>query len=264
MTDLVPRATVDLPALKNTYDEQVNDILGRLGAPSSNMLKVTQSKQFVLPDGTETGGPLPFVIVDFVYENRWYDTAYNRNNVTPPACAALAVKSELLVPFDDSPDKRSDKCTGCPENQFGTGQGGRGKACTNAVLIALLDPMADPGAPLLRLRTSPTGIAPFESYIRQLGKIYRVPFTSVLTFIGFDANVDYSSLRFGDPKRLDVPDPIDLGGKMLDGALLIQTALERQAEARELLLAKPNFEAPAAKDSRQTPVQRGASRRATA
>lgn len=261
-TEIIQRATVDLPALKSGYDDAVNDIIGRLGAPSSNTLRVTQSKMLVLPDGTESAGPLPYVIVDFVYENRYYDTPYSRNKVVPPVCAAVNPKGEALAPFEDSPKVQASTCSGCPQNRFKTApNGGNGKACTNAVLIALLDPFADPEAPLIKLRTSPTGITPFETYVRTLVKVFGRPLHSVLTYIGFDPKSEYPSLRFGDPKPLDTGEPMKLADRDIDTGLLLKLAAERRSEARELLLAKPEF---AAEETPANPEPARGSRRATA
>jgi hypothetical protein len=250
------RAKVDLPALMGQHGN-VQEILERLGAPSSNMLRVSQSKSFILPDGTEMAGPIPFVIVDFVAESRWYESAYNRNAIVPPACAALNVKPTMLAPFDDSPNKQADTCAGCPQNQWGSGPNG-GKACTNSRLLALLDPMAEPGSPLLKLRISATAISPFEAYIRQLAKVFGKAHFMVLSWIGFDPQSQYSSVRVGQPAPLDAG-VLPIGGRQLDGIALLQEAVERQAEAREMLMAKPDFTvtAPAAQNPRQAPQVRG-------
>lgn len=240
MTNIVlQRAKPDLPALQAQYGDAVADILGRLGAPGSNVLKITQSKTFVLPDGTESAGPLPFVIVDFIAENRFYGAAYNPNAMSPPICAALGSNPAQLAPFDDSPDLQSTVgCLTCPQNQWGSN--GRGKACTNARMLALIDPMAEPGSPLLRLRLSPTAITPFEAYVRQLAKQFGKPHFAVLTYIGFDPQSTFSSLRFGTPQPLEAGE-LELMGRKIDGLSLITEAMDRQAEARELLMTKPDF-----------------------
>jgi hypothetical protein len=257
----IQRARVELPALQDQYSSAVNDILGRLEAPGSSMLRVSQSKTFILPDGTEIAGPLPFVIVDFVAENRWYESAYNRNAVVPPSCAALNDKPAMLAPFAESPNKQSDTCSGCPQNQWGSAQTGNGKACTNARVLALLDPRAQPNSPLLKLRLSATAITPFEAYIRQLAKMFGKPHFSVLTFIGFDPQSQYSSVRCGNPAPLDAG-VMNIGGQEIDGVALLQEALERQAEARELLLTPPDFTIqPNQQNPRQAP-RAGGNRRA--
>lgn len=237
--ELVVRARVDLPALREQYGSTANEILARLGAPSSNRLKVTQSKTFVLPDGTETGGPLPFVLVDFVYANAWYASNFNPNDISPPECVAIGVDGTSLAPFADSPDKQSETCSGCAKNQFGSN--GRGKACSNTILVALMSPTAAPGEELIKTRISATGLRPFEAYIRQLAKTFQRPHFSVLTWVGFDPSSSYSTLRFGNPMPLDGGGELKVEGKLIDGPLLLSEAVSRQAEARQMLLAKPDF-----------------------
>lgn len=264
-SELIQRARPELPALQQTYSDAVSDILGRLGEPGSATLRVTQSKTFILPDGTEQSGPIPMVLVDFVAENRYYLTQFNPNAMTPPDCAALSPNPTLLAPFEDSPTKQCDTCTACPQNAWGSSGRGQGKACTNGRLIALLDPLAPADSPLIKLRISPTGITPFEAYVRQLGKTFNKPIYSVITYIGFDPQSTYSSLRFGDPTSLENTE-LSLAGRTLDGTVIMAEALERQAEARELLMRKPDFTVQAApvQNSRQAPAARGASRRAAA
>ncbi|MGA0610024.1 hypothetical protein [Caldimonas sp. KR1-144] len=235
--ELVVRARVDLPAIHGQFGDAANEVLSRLGAPSSNRLKVTQSKTFVLPDGTEMGGPLPFVIVDFVAANAWYASQFNPNDITPPDCAAIGVDPNGLKAYDDSPDKQCDTCAACPKNQFGSN--GRGKACSNTKLLALMSPTAEPGAEFLKLRVSATALRPFETYVRQLAKTFGRPHYSVLTWIGFDPASTYATLRFGNPMPLD--GDLSIEGKIVDGPSLLAEAVARQDEARELLLAKPDF-----------------------
>lgn len=260
---VVPRARIDLPALQSRYDGAVSDIVSRLGAPSSPSMRVTNRKTFIMPDGTERSGPLPFVVVDFVYENRWYSTPYNANNPTPPDCAAINAKSADLMPFEDGIDVQHDgPCNKCPKDVWGSAPTGRGKACTNAILLALLDPLAPPNSPLLRLRTSPTAITPFETYVRTLSKVLNKPLWAVLTYIGFDPNSDYATLRFGNPKALEDDSEFELADQMVHGPTLIHEAVSRAGEAREMLLTKPDFtiiETPAKPQARA-----GGSRRAAA
>lgn len=241
-TQLTHRARVDLPAIKGQFVDAANEVLARLGAPSSNRLKVTQSKTFVMPDGSESGGPLPFVIVDFVAANAWYSSNFNPNDITPPDCAAIGLDPATLVAYDDSPDKQCATCAACPKNQFGSN--GRGKACSNTKLLALMSPTAEPGAEFLKLRVSATALKPFETYIRQLAKTFGRPHYSVLTWIGFDPGSTYATLRFGNPMPLD--GDITINGQIVDGPSLMAEAVARQDEARELLLTKPDFTVTAA------------------
>ena len=260
---VAPRARIDLPALRQQYNDAVTDIVSRLGAPSSPSMRVTNRKTFIMPDGTERNGPLPFIIVDFVYENRWYSTPFNANNPTPPDCAAINPTAAMLRPFPDGIEVQNDgPCNTCPKDAWGSSSSGRGKACTNAVLMALLDPLAPAGSPLLRLRTSPTAIAPFETYVRMLSKVLNKPTWAVLTYIGFDPASDYATLRFGNPKALEDDDEFELAGTKVHGPTLIREAVGRASEAREMLLVKPDF---TIQETPAKPQARGAgSRRAAA
>jgi hypothetical protein len=263
-TAVVTRAKVDLPALRAQHEAAVKSVLDRLGAPSSPFIRVTNKKTMVLPNGDERAGPLPFVIVDFVAENRFYSVPFNANNPTPPDCAAVGLAPDDLRPWEDGIDVQNDNCKTCAQNQWNSGPGGRGKACTNARLLALLDPLDEPGAPLLKLRLSPTAITPFESYVRKVSTMLERPLSFVLTYVGFDPASDYATLRFGNPMLLDSEEEFDLGGKKIYGPALIQEAVTRMQEARDMLLAKPEFAPAAAAPAVRAPSRSAASRRATA
>lgn len=167
-------------------------------------IRITQDKQFALPDGTKTRDPLTLVIVDFQSMNRYYPNGFDKDNITPPACAAIGEIPINLVPFDESPERQADTCKECPQNQWGSDpKGGKGKACKNSRVLAVLPPDATDDTPMWTLTVSPTGIKSFDGYVNGLqSKLQSAPFM-VTTQVSFDDNVDYPSLKFGDPALLE-------------------------------------------------------------
>lgn len=220
------------------FAQEVEDMRSRLQAPSGDRIKV-DNKQFKLPNG-DTSDMLTGVIVDFVYYNAYYETAFDPNNITPPSCFSLSPDPTTAVPSDNSPEAQSDGCQACAQNQFGSA--GKGKACRNSVLVALLPADADEGTPFMLLNVSPTGIKPFSGYLSSVLRLQRPPY-SVLTDIMCDPNVKYDTLRFGNPQPVDNE--------------LLGIVRGRRQEARDRLMVEPDVSAiKAANDARKLPAPR--------
>lgn len=205
------------------------------------VIRVTQDKQFALPDGTKTRDPLRLVIVDFQSMNRYYPNGYDKDNITPPACAAIGEIPINLVPFKNSPERQADTCKDCEKNAWGSDpNGGKGKACKNTRILAVLPPDADDDTPMWVLTVSPTAIKGFDGYVNSLQtKLQSAPFM-VTTEVSFDDGVDFPSLKFGDPE-------------LLEDASVFAARID---EANKLLTVEPDFsgyeEAPAKPMAKKT------------
>jgi len=188
------------------------------GAP---FIKCTQDKKFMMPDKTESAGPLSAVIIDFIAANYFFDREYEKGAIVPPACFALAVEPRSMVPHETAPAKEAEACNGCPNNEFGSK--GKGKACQNTRLLAVVSPdEKDPQIYLLKV--SATGVKPFDNYVQSIKTQFNAPPLAVVTDIFFDKNARYGSLRFGNPR----PNP-----KLRDH-------FELRGQARDILLAPPD------------------------
>lgn len=194
----------------------------KIAPPSGINIRVTQDKKFQLPDGSKVDGPLDLVIVDFVSRNTFYEGAYDPNNISPPACFAIHPEPKQMAPSDNSPIKQSDDCASCPMNQFGSA--GKGKACKNSRVLAVLPPDADADTPMWLLQVSPTALKGFDGYVGSVARTFQMPPISVVTSVDFNPNETYASLTFGDPRPNE--------------NLAVHFA--RQAEAKELLMTEPD------------------------
>jgi hypothetical protein len=210
-TAVVPAAAAGVPA---TYDAHVANLPAdvrkqleddaakmkdRIGAPSGDKIRITKKKTFKLPDGQESAGPLRVVVLDFVSYNAFYDRPFSEGDKTPPACFALgAVKPTDLAPSNSSPDKQSAACKGCPNNEFGSK--GKGKACSNHYLLAVVEDSDNADAPIFLLQVSPTAVRHWEGYASQVAAKFGLGPICVSTEIYFDPSSDSPSLRFGNPE----------------------------------------------------------------
>lgn len=99
---------------------------------------------FKLGDDEMPGNKLCVVILDSVFENAYYDKKWVAGEQTmPPKCYAMAHEEEELAPhaaMEGSAyfEPQATECSGCPMNQWGTADVGKGKACKNRRRLALL------------------------------------------------------------------------------------------------------------------------------
>lgn len=222
------RAKASVPV---NYEAQIakeaSEITRRISAPSGDRIRFNANKAFITPDGME-GDTLEVVIVDFVSTNLFYDGPFDRDNPQPPACFAIGPEPSLLVPSPNSPAKQADTCTACPNNQFGSAPNGKGKACKNTRLLALMPVLDDPKAeaPIWILSVPPTSLKAFDSYVHGLATKHKTIPVGVVTNITLDPGNSFASPRF------DVARP--LKGTELG------TFMSRREEANQRLTAEPD------------------------
>lgn len=223
-TAAAPKGTA-LVNMQDAIKKELESLQSRTGSPGGDEIRVTQDKQFKLPDGTEHPGPLRLVIVDFVTGRYFYDRPFDQKNPCPPACMALSVQPTTMVPPKDVPDRQSDNCTGCPLNEWGSA--GDGKACKESRVLAVIPEDADATTEVSVLKVSPTALKAFDSYVRSLANaLGKAPF-QVVTEVSFDPNLKYGSLRFGNPE----PASDDL----------VDTAFSLREAARQRILTYPDL-----------------------
>lgn len=179
--------------------KQKEGIKSRIGAVGGgDKIRVTQGKKFVMPDGSEGPGPLNVVILDFKSMNAWHDRPYKKGEEAPPACFAIGDNPNELIPSPNSPRKQAEACKDCAFNEWGSR--GAGKECGNTRLLAVREPGDDPNADVRVLQVSPTAIKAFDAYVKSLEVQFDGLPIEFETEIYFDPNLDYPSLRFGNPK----------------------------------------------------------------
>ena len=243
-----PKATSTAVAVKKTGSNvvsiqdalraQVAALADKTAPPGGNSIRVTQDKQFILPDGTKTPGPLQLVIVEFASKNTFYKGKFDPKAIVPPVCFALGSNPLKMVPSDNSPLKQAEDCSSCPMNQFGSD--GDGKACKNSRVLAVLPPDADENTPLWLLATSPTANKGFDGFVTSVARIFQMPPVGVVATVGFDPSVTYAKLVFTDPQ----PNPN------------LDMCFSRQGEAQAMLAVEPDVsqykaEEPAKKAARR-------------
>lgn len=154
-------------------------------------------------DSPLPGNQMAVVIVDSVLENVYYPGEYDADNPSGPSCFAFGrneadLKPHLVVVEADQAEHEA--CAGCPQNEWGTAEKGKGKACRNVRRLALLpagtinvktdefEPFDEDEhwtkTPIAFLKLPVTSVKAYAAYVKQLaGTLKRPPF-GVYTKIG--------------------------------------------------------------------------------
>lgn len=249
-----------LPAVKKStavalgttaFSEDLEALKNRLAAPSGDKIKI-ENKEFILPSGAQAD-ELDVVIVDFVYMNAYYEDAYQKGVVSSPVCLSLHPEPKGAVPSPNSRDAQCGDCDGCAQNAFGSK--GKGKACQNRVLIAVLPADAEEGSAFAILDIPPTSIKGFSNYVSSVAAALQRPPYGVITRISCDPNETYAKVIFSDPQPFDMENEEDVAR--------VTMIRSRREEARTRLMTEPDLnaanDAPAPKKTAlKAPVKRRA------
>ena len=231
----------NLVSIQDALKAQAAAMGDRIQPATGNMIRATQDKKIILPDGTKTEGPLQLVVLDFVTMHNFYPAGFDEKNIVPPDCYAIGVNPKAMTPMANSPNIQAKNCQECPNNEWGSK--GDGKACNNERLLAVMPPDADDDTPIWLLKVSKTAIKGFDGFVAGLRRVYQsVPIQFVVT-VGFNDSKTYPSWEFSDPQ----PNPN------------LEVHFGRQGEAIELLNRERDvsgWEPPA-----RTPARKGAARR---
>lgn len=204
-------------------DKQKQAVMDKIGKPSSNSVQIKQNKTMVLPSGEITGEPQEFVILDFVTMHALYDGVYDPGNVQPPICFAIGDNPDNLIASDKSPEKQSDTCASCPQNRYETAVRGKGKACKNMRVLAVMPVDATDDDPVWTIRVSPTGLKAYDGYVRNLAQRNNLAPIQVVTKIGFDPNEEFPSLRFAPASVLESEQVAFFASRLDEASELIRT-----------------------------------------
>jgi hypothetical protein len=195
--DVVVKSNTNVVAITNRLRATVATLAERVAPAAGDKISLTQDKKFQLPDGRKSEGPLKLVILDFVAAHNYYEGAFDRDNIVPPNCFAIGTNPTQMVPSANSPDKQADNCQTCPMNQYGSA--GKGKACKNSRLLAVLPPDADADTPVMVLSVPPTSIKAFDAYVTAVAQKFGMAPAGVVTEISMDDSVTWAQLKFGNP-----------------------------------------------------------------
>lgn len=159
----------------------------------------TRSATMTIDDNPVPGNVLVGVIAGFTMCNKYYEADFDPENPSSPVCYAYGQSKDEMGPHDEAEKPQSERCQGCPQNEFGSADRGKGKACRNTYQLLVMpagnydhkadrfeapvDPSEVEGAELYSLGVPPTSLKAFSGYISQLAGNMRPPW-AVFTKIG--------------------------------------------------------------------------------
>lgn len=195
-----PRKKAQLPVnFQEQLAKEAAEIAKRIAAPSGDRIRFNSNRALVTPDGSE-GEMLEVVVIDFVSSNLYYDGPFDRDSPQPPSCFAIGSEPSLLVPSPNSPAPQATACSACPNNQFGSAPNGKGKACKNTRLVAVVPSSAlddpDVEAPIWIMSVPPTSMKAFDSYVHTLAAKHKTVPIGAITEISLDQSVTFAAPRF--------------------------------------------------------------------
>jgi hypothetical protein len=188
------------------------------------------------------GNKLDCIIIASVHSNTLYEGRFDPNNLSSPVCFAYSESGQGMAPHPASAKPQSESCDTCPNNQWGSDpDGGRGKACKNGRVLALIpantQPEAVPTAEIAILRPPVTSVKNYQQHVQTVAALYNRPPLGVITEVGTvpDVKSQYK-VTFTEKGPLDIS--------------MIKPILDRIPAALETCqkIYEANKEAPAGSD----------------
>jgi len=135
------------------------------------------------------GNKLDTVVIASIYENAFYTGEYDPDNPRSPVCFAFGTTEEGMVPHPKAAEPQHATCKGCPKNEWGSADKGKGKACKNIRRLGLLP--ASPltvsdiqGGDMAYAKLPVTSVAEWAKYVSSVNAIHKRPPFAVLTQLG--------------------------------------------------------------------------------
>jgi len=158
-------------------------------APSGGYISF-KSGRLSLGDMVQPGDKIEIIVLDYLFHNKYYTTAYDSKVTVPPACYAFSRMEERMEPDADAESPQGSEegfCAGCPQNEWGTSpKGGRGKACSNTRRLFLLpagvvtDPTKVARSEFIQCDLPVTSVKNFSRFVNDLAPAGVPPFGVVV------------------------------------------------------------------------------------
>jgi len=158
-------------------------------------------------DAPLPGNQMAVVILDSVLENVFYEGRYDPDVPQGPTCFAFAREEKTMAPHTivvEAGNAQHDQCAGCPMNEFGTAEVGKGKACRNTRRLGMIPAGTFNAAGKFELNED------LEHYENTAVGFMKLPVTSVKGYASFVKQVAGALRRppFGIVTKVKVvPDP---------------------------------------------------------
>lgn len=155
--------------------------------------------------GANLGKEVEVIVVAWSFEKTWYDTPFDQDNPSTPACFAIDTDGKEMVPHADAPNKQAQTCDECELNQWGSSPtGSRGKACSDRrrLIVISADEEDFAEAEFVQLSVGPTTLKNWKGYVNDLNNKLQLPTFGVVTNISFDEDSDFEVLEFNVSEKI--------------------------------------------------------------
>lgn len=104
----------------------------------------TKSGVLSWQDAPLPGNQMGVIILDSVLENVYYEGRYDPETPQGPVCFAFSREEKTMAPHPVVTEAGNQQCgasglcSGCPMNEFGSAETGKGKACRNTRRLAMI------------------------------------------------------------------------------------------------------------------------------
>lgn len=195
-------------------------------------------------DGVEVpGNTLDVVILDWMFENHFYSTKFDPDNPASPDCYAFGRVEKEMAPHEEAEHPQCDKCEGCPANEWGTADIGKGKACKNIRRLATISvtdflegPAAIAKAQVRMVKLTPTSLKAWAGYVQSLRDELKRPTWTVVTQLMLEPIPGKSGHCF----KFAVVDQDDQGKDLLAAFTPeVLAALKKRRETTDEVLCVP-------------------------
>lgn len=150
-------------------------------------------------DAPIANNQMAVVITDSIIENVCYGDDYDSENPRPPICFAFGRTEDEMRPHQvcvDAGTAVHETCHGCPNNEWGSADKGKGKACRNIRRLALvpagtldkndnytedMDNVGDHENAFMKLPV--TSVKGYSAYVKSLAASLKRPPHGVVTHI---------------------------------------------------------------------------------
>ena len=142
------------------------------------------------------GNKMTVVVLDHIMENHHYTERFNPDQPTSPVCFAFGRNEAEMVPHENSSEPGSDACKGCPLNEWGSADVGKGKACKNIRRLAVIteDGLEDiENAEVAFLKIPVTSVKAWAGYVQAVANNLKRPPFGVVTEVSLvpDASTQF-------------------------------------------------------------------------
>lgn len=135
-----------------------------IGATLPTISIMRETTAFTMPDG-EIAKEVVGNIIYWHNANQYYESEFGDGSDVPTCCS-----SDGITP-DGGEKIQHQSCRGCPMNEFGSGKGGVGKACSNTIRLYVL--VEGNVIPCL-LKCPPSSLSKKDSLVRWLTNVPNV------------------------------------------------------------------------------------------